>query len=128
MDEHQAVLAEVGDDGAAGLGAALAGVAVLEAGLAVGKLELDAAVAQGGGGVFAFVEAGEVAQVALAVRAGDVTGEFFGVVDFEDFLQVVERGVAESGDVVGAAIEVVFALRFATTGRNFREVADGIPE
>ena len=77
------------DDGAARFAAALARVAVLEAGLVVGELEPDPA-AHGFGRVFALAQEGEVAEIALAVRAGAMGGELRGALH----LQHVEKPAA----------------------------------
>jgi len=74
VDEHEAVLAQMRDDGAARFATALAGVAILEVLLGIRPLE-DHAAPHRLGGVFALVEQGEVAQVAGAVRTGAVRGE-----------------------------------------------------
>ena len=65
MDEHQAILAQVSDNGAARVRAALASVSVFEAGLVVWELKLDAPHAHGGSGGLTLSESRKVAQVAL---------------------------------------------------------------
>ena len=105
------------DDGAAQLCAALARVAVFEAGLVVGELD---APPHRFGGVFAFVESGEIAEVAFAVRAGAVGGEAGGAVDFQHVAQVAASGVAAVCEMAFAAGEVVGARLIAGPGCEAR--------
>ena len=66
MNEHQPVLAQVGDDGGASLVAVLPGVTVFERFAVVGKLEFLAAL-DCRRAMLAFAQFGKVAQVAFAV-------------------------------------------------------------
>lgn len=128
VDEHQPILAQVRHDGGAGPVAMLPGVAVLEAGFVVGELELDAALAHGGGGVFALAQPGEVAQVALVVQAGDVVGELGRAVNFQHVHEVAPGAFAPAFDVVAAAGQVVVGLELPATGAQRGQIANGVPE
>jgi hypothetical protein len=125
MDEHQPILAQMGDNGAARMPAALAGVAVLEAGLVVGKLKLDAAIAHGGGGILTLSQKIEVAQVALTVGTGNVVCEFLRTPDFQNSRQIAGGGHPFLVEMVVAPVDVVFDFIFTPTGSENRQVTDG---
>src|ERR1019366_2571783 len=127
VNEHQPVLAQVRNDGAAWMPAALPGVAVFEAGFVVRKLKFYGAVAHGGGGVFAFTQPGKVARVAFAVRTGNMIHQFRGAVSFEDVHQVVQRGLALMFHMFAAPGKIVVALVVPAAGTQDRQGAHGRP-
>jgi len=128
VDEHQPVLAQVRDDGRTGPVAVLPGVAVLEARFVVGKLKFHPALAHGGGGVFALAQPGEVAQVAFAVRAGDVVGEPGRAVNLQHVHEITEGGFAPALDVVAATRQVVVGFELPAASAQRRQVAEGVAQ
>ena len=72
MDEHEPVLAEVRDNGAAWSVAMLAGIAVLERGLVIRELELDTP-SHRFAAVIPLCELGKVPEISLAMGAGFVS-------------------------------------------------------
>jgi hypothetical protein len=65
VNEHQAILAQVSDNGAAWVPSTLPSVSVFETGFVVWELKIDAPYAHGGGGSFTLSESCKIAQVAL---------------------------------------------------------------
>jgi hypothetical protein len=65
VDEHQAIFAQVSNNGAARVPATLASVAVFKAGFVVWELKLGAPHAHGGGGILTLSKSCKVAQVPL---------------------------------------------------------------
>ena len=84
MNEHQPVLAQVSNDGAARLPPALPRVTVLKAGFVVWKFELDPPVAHCGRGVFTFFKSREIPQIPITVRSRDVVCQFIRKMNLED--------------------------------------------
>jgi hypothetical protein len=115
----------------------LAGVAVLEVVLGIGPLELHAP-AHGSGGAFALVQPGEVAQVAVAVRAGDVGGEPAGAVDLQHALEVTAAVAGELGlaavakadekDVFAVLRHDALCVNHAVVNEVFQVVGEGLPD
>ena len=116
VDEHEAVLAQVGDDGAARLAAALAGVAILEMLLGIRPLK-DHPAPHRLGGVFALVEQGEVAQVAMG-------GESPGFSHFKNSEKIVPRSRTELRYRVPSPPPIVKAILLTTACGNWRQIAD----
>src|SRR6516162_1535350 len=106
MDEHKPILAEVGDDSAARLPAALARVAVFEAAFVVRKIELDT-LAHRSGGVFSFTQEKKIAEVAGAVRAGPMGSQLRCARHLADTVKIVARRFPPIREVSLATRKVV---------------------
>ena len=117
VDEHEPVLAEMCNDGAARFAAALASVAVLEAGLVVGELKLHATPHRLSR-VLAFAKQEEITQVAVAVWTRPVSGQVFGATDFEHVEQVTSRDFAPPREMSASPIHVVIEAFVASTRRE----------
>ena len=128
VDEHQAILAQVGDDGAARMPTALASVSVFEAGFVVWELKLDAPHTHGGGGRLTLFESCKIAQVPLRVGASGVAGELLGSVDFEHIAEVANGRAALVLGVFVAASKVVVLFIVTAPCTEDRKIADCIPK
>jgi hypothetical protein len=128
VDEHQAILAQVGDNGATRVPATLPSVSVFETGFVVWELKLDAPYAHGGVGSFTLSEPCKIAQVALRMEASDVTGEFRSSVDFQHIAEIAKGGTALVLDVLDATIKVVVTFLLTTSGTEDGKVPDCVPK
>jgi hypothetical protein len=128
VDKHQTVLAQTGDNGATWVPAALAGVAVFEAGFVVRELELNAAFPHGHGGTLAFLKPREIPQVSLRVWAGDMAGEFLGAINLQDIAEKPECCGPSTLDVIDTSANVIIPLVVAAPRAEDWEVANGVPQ
>ena len=117
MNKHQAILAQVRNDGRTQFIPMLPRVAVFETRPVIGKLECFTPFHRLSA-MLPLQEPGEVPQIAVTVGAGTVRREFGGEVDLQSSIKIPPPVFR---DVCLAALHVVIGLFLATTNANWRQ-------
>lgn len=124
MDEHQSIPAQMGHDGRAQPVPGLACIAVLEVVLRVRPLKIHSP-AHGRGRAFPLAQAGEIAQVALAVGPGHVGREPGRAMDFQDLYEVAG---AVPPEMFLPAVRVIVGVFHPRSGCQWRKITNGFPQ